>query len=239
MMLLQQPGTKAVRIPDVMVGRIVGRGGQMIKKLNEVSGCQIGMERDHSGSFALIRGPNKEMAERAEELIMKELRESAMKLPDQEKLKLMNDDGAGGLIQAAFLAATRTFQIGIEHIPRVLGAGGDTIYAIQRDAGCTVKIEGNGTVVLTRGTPEQMDHAQALVMAAVEESKQLLNEKGKAGKVGGKGGIPPPPPPGKGFPVPPPPGTPSIQLNGKGKEQYQSMSQFASVGLGSVGGTQL
>merc|ERR1719265_1949380 len=210
-----------------------------------------------------------------------------MKLPDQEKLKLMNDDGAGALIQAAFLAATRTFQIGIEHIPRVLGAGGDTIYAIQRDAGCTVKIEGNGTVVLTRGTPEQMDHAQALVMAAVEESKQILSEKGKACGKGGKGfpvppappghpgpppppgapappGAPPPPgapappgalappappappalpalpaPPGKGYPAPPPPGTPSIQLNGKGREQYMALASFASVGLGSAGGTQL
>jgi len=175
MMALSQPGTRIVRIPQIMVGRIVGRGGETIKQFKRMSGCEMGLERDAEGQFMLIRGPTPEMAANGEALVQERLLADAMKLPDDDKVRLFTgaSTSANALAEAAMSATTRVFNIGTEHVPRVLGVGGNTVYTIQKTAGCTVKIDPNGQVNLSRGTPAQMDHAQRLVMAAMEESQHV------------------------------------------------------------------
>lgn len=180
MMALSQPGTRIVRIPQIMVGRLVGRGGATIKQFKQMSGCEMGLERDAEGQFMLIRGPTPEMAASAEALVQERLLADAMKLPDDDKVRLFSgaSTSANALAEAAMSVTTRVFNIGMEHVPRVLGVGGNTVYNIQKTAGCTVKIDPNGQVNLSRGTPAQMDHAQRLVMAAVEETQNSIPPKG-------------------------------------------------------------
>lgn len=187
MMALSQPGTRMVRIPQIMVGRIVGRGGAAIKQFKQMSGCEMGLERDAEGQFLLIRGPTPEMASNAEALINERLLADAMKLPDDDKVKLFSyaSTSAHALAEAAMSATTRVFNIGTELVPKVLGVGGNTVYNIQKTAGCTVKIDPDGQVNLSRGTPAQMDNAQRLILAAVENAKNIAAPKGSGKSMSG------------------------------------------------------
>lgn len=115
MLALGQPTTRIVRIPQIMVGRLVGRGGVTIKQFKQMSGCEMGLERDAEGQFMLIRGPTPEMAANAEALLQERLLADAMKLPDDDKARLFTgaSTSATALAEAATSSATRASNIGI------------------------------------------------------------------------------------------------------------------------------
>mmetsp|Transcript_126420 Transcript_126420/g.223982 ORF Transcript_126420/g.223982 Transcript_126420/m.223982 type:complete len:227 (-) Transcript_126420:47-727(-) len=195
-MLPGMPFTRSVRVPPIMIGRIVGKNGSTIHQFKRLSGCEIGMEKDAQGSYAFIQGPTAEHAANAEAMINERLLADAQKLPDEDKFRLLGSASASAqsLADVALRSTSRQFNVGPEHVSRVLGVGGDTVFNIQKTAGCTVKVEATGQITLSRGTPQQMDHAAQLINAVVEESKQLMGLPGGKGAIKGA-------PLGKGFPI--------------------------------------
>jgi len=73
----------------MMVGRIVGRGGMAIRQLRQSTGCEIGLERDDFGTYALIQAPTPEHAAAAEVMINERMLLDAIKLPAEDKFRLL------------------------------------------------------------------------------------------------------------------------------------------------------
>ncbi|KAG8555317.1 hypothetical protein GDO81_017668 [Engystomops pustulosus] len=213
-----------VPIPRFAVGIVIGRNGEMIKKIQNDAGVRIQFKPDDGSTperIAQITGPP-DRCQHAADIINDLLR----------SVQAGNNGGPGpggrgrgrgqgnwnmgppgGLQEFNFFVLT--VKTGL-----IIGKGGETIKSISQQSGARIELQRNPPpnsdpnmkLFTIRGTPQQIDYARQLIE---EKIGGPVNPLGPPVPHGPPGGVPgphgPPGPPGPGAPMGPynpPPYTP-------------------------------
>ena len=159
-------GTVEMPVPvDMnMIGRVIGRGGETIRRLADESGARLQIERDQGR--VLIRG-TQEQCVRAKELV----------------LDVLNDPNPAGAAGGGFAKHVMAAQ-GCEG--KIIGKGGETIRELCARTGAKIQIDKEDASVTIQGRQEQVDAAVAAVQAIIDEGPNYGRPGGGGG--GGYGG---------------------------------------------------
>uniref|UniRef100_A0A8C6LF38 KH-type splicing regulatory protein n=1 Tax=Nothobranchius furzeri TaxID=105023 RepID=A0A8C6LF38_NOTFU len=158
--LAQQSGrpsalTEEYRVPDAMVGLIIGRGGEQINKIQQDSGCKVQVAHDGAGlperSISLTGSP--EAIQRAKDFI-----------DDIVSRGHEPSNGQSGSMQEIIIPAGRAGLI--------IGKGGETIKQLQERAG--VKM----ILIQDASQPSNVDKPLRIIgdPYKVQQAKELVNE---------------------------------------------------------------
>ncbi|KAJ8406393.1 hypothetical protein AAFF_G00306240 [Aldrovandia affinis] len=119
----QRSTSEEFKVPDGMVGFIIGRGGEQISRLQQESGCKIQIAPDSGGmperSVTLTGSPD---AIQTAKRLLTEIVEKGRPAPS-----FHHNDGPGMAVQEILVPATKA---GL-----VIGKGGETIKQLQERAG--------------------------------------------------------------------------------------------------------
>ena len=167
-----------VPIDMALVGKIIGRGGETIRRLSEESGARLQIERDQGR--VMIRGDH-EACVRARELILDVLNDP-------------NPPGAGGGGGGAGDYAKHSMPAeGCEG--KIIGKGGESIRELCQRTGAKIQIDKDAGTVAISGKKDNVDAAIAAVQAIIDEGPTvymrpggLPGEGGDRGYGGGYGG---------------------------------------------------
>ncbi|KAJ3594365.1 hypothetical protein NHX12_003672 [Muraenolepis orangiensis] len=171
-----------VPVPRFAVGIVIGRNGEMIKKIQSDTGVRIQFKQDDGTTperIAQIMGPP-EQAQHAAEII-------------------------SDLLRSEFTFTVPTMKTGL-----IIGKGGETIKGISQQSGARIELQRNPPpnadpaikMFTVRGSPQQIDYARQLVEEKIGGPVTPMGgPHGPPGPHGGPGPHGPPGPPG-------PPGAP-------------------------------
>ncbi|XP_073346669.1 far upstream element-binding protein 1 isoform X5 [Pagrus major] len=171
------------KVPDGMVGFIIGRGGEQISRLQQESGCKIQIAPDSGGmpdrSVTLTGGP--ESIQTAKRLLT-EIVEKGRPAP-----AFHNNDGPGMTVQEIMVPASKA---GL-----VIGKGGETIKSLQERAGVKMVMIQDGPQntgadkpLRISGEPFKVQQAKEMVMELIRD-QGFREQRGEYGsRVGGGGG---------------------------------------------------
>ncbi|XP_030259301.1 far upstream element-binding protein 1 isoform X2 [Sparus aurata] len=171
------------KVPDGMVGFIIGRGGEQISRLQQESGCKIQIAPDSGGmpdrSVTLTGGP--ESIQSAKRLLT-EIVEKGRPAP-----AFHNNDGPGMTVQEIMVPASKA---GL-----VIGKGGETIKSLQERAGVKMVMIQDGPQntgadkpLRISGEPFKVQQAKEMVMELIRD-QGFREQRGEYGsRVGGGGG---------------------------------------------------
>ena len=159
-----------VPIDMALVGRIIGRGGETIRRLSEESGARLQIERDQSR--VMVRGDH-EACVRARELI----------------LDVMNDPnppgaGGGGGGAGDYVKHSMPAE-GCEG--KIIGKGGESIRELCQRTGAKIQIDKEVGTVAISGRKENVDAAIAAVQAIIDEGPTVYMRPGGVPGEGGGG----------------------------------------------------
>uniref|UniRef100_A0A8C9WZN5 Far upstream element (FUSE) binding protein 1 n=1 Tax=Sander lucioperca TaxID=283035 RepID=A0A8C9WZN5_SANLU len=188
-----QPETKKVatndvkyvefKVPDGMVGFIIGRGGEQISRLQQESGCKIQIAPDSGGmpdrSVTLTGGPESIQAAKR---LLTEIVEKGRPAP-----AFNHNDGPGMTVQEIMVPASKA---GL-----VIGKGGETIKSLQERAGVKMVMIQDGPQntgadkpLRISGEPFKVQQAKEMVMELIRD-QGFREQRGEYGsRVGGGGG---------------------------------------------------
>ena len=148
-----------VPVPAEMLGRVIGRGGETIRRLQEESGARIQVERD--ANRVVIRG-TADNAQRAKELVL----DIVNTPPGQASASGIKNDFVRHVMPAG----------GCEG--KIIGKGGDSIRELCARTGAKIQIDKDAATVTIQGKQEQVDAAIALVQAIIDEGPQIYMRPG-------------------------------------------------------------
>ena len=148
-----------VPVPVEMLGRVIGRGGETIRRLQEESGARIQVERD--ANRVVIRGAH-DAAHRAKELVL----DIVNTPPGQASAAGIKNDFVRHVMTAG----------GCEG--KIIGKGGDSIRELCARTGAKIQIDKDAATVTIQGKQEQVDAAIALVQAIIDEGPQIYMRPG-------------------------------------------------------------
>ncbi|CAI5776867.1 upstream element-binding 1 isoform X2 [Podarcis lilfordi] len=177
--------TEEYKVPDGMVGFIIGRGGEQISRIQQESGCKIQIAPDSGG-----------MPERSCMLTgTPESVQSAKRLLDQivEKGRptpgFHHGDGPGNAVQEIMIPASKA---GL-----VIGKGGETIKQLQERAGVKMVMIQDGPQntgadkpLRITGDPYKVQQAKEMVLDLIRDQggfREVRNEYGS--RIGGNEGL--------------------------------------------------
>ena len=164
-----QGGTGQVEMPVDLahdqIGRVIGRGGETIRRLSEESGARLQIERDRER--VMIRG-TQDQCVRAKELVLDILNDP-------------NPPGApahsGGASQGGSAYAKHVMPAnGCEG--KIIGKGGESIRELCQRSGARIQIDKDQGTVSIQGRREQVDAAIELVQAIVDEGPTVYMRPG-------------------------------------------------------------
>ncbi|XP_061151938.1 far upstream element-binding protein 1 isoform X2 [Syngnathus typhle] len=171
------------KVPDGMVGFIIGRGGEQISRLQQESGCKIQIAPDSGGlpdrSVTLTGGPDAiQMAKR----LLTEIVEKGRPSP-----AFHHSDGPGMTVQEIMVPASKA---GL-----VIGKGGETIKSLQERAGVKMVMIQDGPQntgadkpLRISGEPFKVQQAKEMVMELIRD-QGFREQRGEYGsRIGGGGG---------------------------------------------------
>uniref|UniRef100_A0A1A7Z385 KH-type splicing regulatory protein n=1 Tax=Iconisemion striatum TaxID=60296 RepID=A0A1A7Z385_9TELE len=227
-----------IAVPRQSVGVVIGRSGEMIKKIQSDAGVKIQFKPDDGTGpekIAHIMGPPDQCQHAAS--IITELLQS---------IRAREEGGQGGPPGAGMPPGGRgrgggqgnwgppggevTFSIPAHKCGLVIGRGGENVKAINQQTGAFVEIsrqlppngDQNFKLFIIRGSPQQVDHAKQLIEEKIEGP--LCPVGGGPGPGGPMGPYNPNPynavPPG-GAPHGAPPGGPQYCPQGWGSTYQQ------------------
>ena len=178
-----QGGTGQVEMPVDLahdqIGRVIGRGGETIRRLSEESGARLQIERDRER--VMIRG-TQDQCVRAKELVLDILNDP-------------NPPGApahsGGASQGGSAYAKHVMPAnGCEG--KIIGKGGESIRELCQRSGARIQIDKDQGTVSIQGRREQVEAAIELVQAIVDEGPTVYmrpgGQPGEGGGAYGRGG---------------------------------------------------
>ncbi|KAK4884682.1 hypothetical protein RN001_000953 [Aquatica leii] len=193
-----------IKVPDKMVGLIIGRGGEQITRLQSESGCKIQMAPDSGGlpeRICSLSG-NREAITHAKELIMNIVqqrgRTEGLGGMDLGSLPMSqnNFSGPGMNNSNSNLGGSRNFVEIMVPGPKVgliIGKGGETIKQLQEKSGAKMVVIQDGPnqevekPLRISGDPSKVEYAKQLVYDLIAEKEmQAYNRRGGGG--GGSGG---------------------------------------------------
>uniref|UniRef100_A0A673WKL4 KH-type splicing regulatory protein n=1 Tax=Salmo trutta TaxID=8032 RepID=A0A673WKL4_SALTR len=226
-------GGMDVPVPRHSVGVVIGRSGEMIKKIQADAGVRIQFkpgEDDGAGpdKIAHIMGPPDRCEHAAS--IINELLQSIRVREDGGQGGPPGPPGTGGMPQGGHgrgrgqgnwggpPGGEVTFSIPAHKCGLVIGRGGENVKAINQQTGAFVEIsrqpppngDPNFKLFIIRGSPQQIDHAKQLIEDKIEAPLcPLGGGPGGPGPAGPMGPYNPNPyNPGPGGPGGPPHGGP-------------------------------
>ena len=160
-----------VPIDMALVGKIIGRGGETIRRLSEESGARLQIERDQSR--VMIRGDH-EACVRARELILDVLNDP-------------NPPGAGGGGGGAGDYVKHSMPAeGCEG--KIIGKGGESIRELCQRTGAKIQIDKDVGTVHISGKKDNVDAAIAAVQAIIDEGPTVYMRPGGLPGEGGDRG---------------------------------------------------
>lgn len=222
-----------VPVPRHSVGVVIGRSGEMIKKIQADAGVRIQFKPDEDDGagpdkIAHIMGPPDRCEHAAS--IINELLQSIRVREDGGQGGPPGPPGTGGMPQGGHgrgrgqgnwggpPGGEVTFSIPAHKCGLVIGRGGENVKAINQQTGAFVEIsrqpppngDPNFKLFIIRGSPQQIDHAKQLIEDKIEAPLcPLGGGPGGPGPAGPMGPYNPNPyNPGPGGPGGPPHGGP-------------------------------
>uniref|UniRef100_A0A670KL43 Far upstream element-binding protein 2 n=1 Tax=Podarcis muralis TaxID=64176 RepID=A0A670KL43_PODMU len=169
-----------VPVPRHSVGVVIGRSGEMIKKIQNDAGVRIQFKQDDGTGpekIAHIMGPPDRCEHAAR--IINELLQSLRSGPPGPPGSGMPPGGRGrGRGQGNWgpPGGEMTFSIPTHKCGLVIGRGGENVKAINQQTGAFVEIsrqlppngDPNFKLFIIRGSPQQIDHAKQLIEEKIE-----------------------------------------------------------------------
>ncbi|KAL3055529.1 hypothetical protein OYC64_018242 [Pagothenia borchgrevinki] len=154
------------KVPDGMVGFIIGRGGEQISRLQQESGCKIQIASDSGGmpdrSVTLTGGPESIQAAKR---LLTEIVEKGRPAP-----AFNHNDGPGTSVQEIMIPATKA---GL-----VIGKGGETIKGLQERAGVKMVMIQDGPQNTGADKPLRISGEPFKVQQAKEMVMELIRDQG-------------------------------------------------------------
>ncbi|CAG5055177.1 unnamed protein product [Parnassius apollo] len=168
-----------IRVPDKMVGLIIGRGGEQITRLQAESGCKIQMAPDSGGQpdrLCTLTGSREAIA-RAKDLVNQIVnhrgRENAPQYPDNQGPGGNGGGGGGGgppmPRPGGGLAITDEIMLPGPKVGLIIGKNGKTIKQLQEQSGAKMVVIQDGPnteyekPLRISGDPSKVEHAKQLV----------------------------------------------------------------------------
>uniref|UniRef100_A0A1L8DHD1 Putative k-similarity type rna binding protein n=1 Tax=Nyssomyia neivai TaxID=330878 RepID=A0A1L8DHD1_9DIPT len=195
-----------IKIPDKMVGLIIGRGGEQISRLQSESGCKIQMAPDSGGSperICSLSGP-RDAVNRARDLIQKIVAQhgnGAIEVVSHTTLPSLGsansnygpggDRGSGST--GGGYPAYQEMMIPGSKVGLVIGKGGETIKMLQEKTGAKMIVIQDGPgqelekPLRISGDPQKVEHAKQLVYELIQEKEAFQNRGGGFNHGGGSG----------------------------------------------------
>ncbi|XP_065917318.1 far upstream element-binding protein 3-like isoform X4 [Dysidea avara] len=163
---LTQMVTVEVKIPNRLVGLVIGHQGEMISRLQAESGARIQVAPDGSeinGERQVTISGTQDTVERAKVLVEKTVREVGL-------VDLPTITAAGHEVVEMLIPSNK---IGL-----IIGKGGDMIKALQERAGCRMQMLQDGVYstapekpLRMTGNPESCRRARELVIELIEQKE--------------------------------------------------------------------
>ena len=188
-----------ITVPQAAVGVVIGKGGEMIKKIQNDTGANIQFQQNISGRnerTATVSG-TLDQIEHAK-VIVQDLIESVMKRDQQMggfgggRNGNWGGGGAGGGFGRGAMGRDGkqeiSFPVPANKCGIVIGKGGETIKAINMQSGAHCELDRrpppnpNEKIFLVKGSPDQVEHAKRLICEKVG-----IVSTGSAGRVVGRG----------------------------------------------------
>ncbi|XP_043913011.1 far upstream element-binding protein 2 isoform X1 [Protopterus annectens] len=168
-----------VPVPRHSVGVVIGRSGEMIKKIQNDAGVRIQFKPDDGTGpekIAHIMGPPDRCEHAAH--IIKELLQSLRSGPSGPGPGMPPGGRGRGRGQGSWgpPGGEMTFSIPTHKCGLVIGRGGENVKAINQQTGAFVEIsrqpppngDPNYKLFIIRGAPQQIDHAKQLIEEKIE-----------------------------------------------------------------------
>uniref|UniRef100_A0A672GSJ7 KH-type splicing regulatory protein n=1 Tax=Salarias fasciatus TaxID=181472 RepID=A0A672GSJ7_SALFA len=222
-------GGMNIPVPRHSVGVVIGRNGEMIKKIQNDAGVRIQFKQDDGtgpDKIAHISGPPDRCEHAAQ--IISDLLQSIRGPPGPPGMPAGNRGRGGGQGGWGPPGGEMTFSIPAHKCGLVIGRGGENVKAINQQTGAFVEIsrqlppngDPNFKLFIIRGSPQQIDHAKQLIEEKIEAPLCPMGPgpggPGPAGPVGPYNPNPyaPGPPGAPGPPHGGPPGPPQYTPQG-------------------------
>ncbi|XP_029440612.1 far upstream element-binding protein 2 [Rhinatrema bivittatum] len=234
-----------VPVPRHSVGVVIGRNGEMIKKIQNDAGVRIQFKQDDGTGpekIAHIMGPPDRCDHAAR--IITDLLQSLRSGPPGPPGPGMPPGGRGrgrGQSNWGPPGGEMTFSIPTHKCGLVIGRGGENVKAINQQTGAFVEIsrqpppngDPNFKVFIIRGAPQQIDHAKQLIEEKIEGPLCPLGP-GPGPGPGGPGGPGPAGPMGPYNPGPFNPGPPGPPQHAPGPPPPPPPHQYPPQGWGNT-----
>ncbi|XP_046815607.1 far upstream element-binding protein 3 isoform X1 [Vespa crabro] len=176
-----------IRVPDKMVGLIIGRGGEQITRLQSETGCKIQMapEGGLPERVCTLTG-SREAVNRAKELVLSIVNQRSR----TEGIGDINMSGSsGGMIgHPGFVE----IMIPGPKVGLIIGKGGETIKQLQEKSGAKMVVIQEGPSqeqekpLRITGDPQKVEYAKQLVYELIAEKEMQMFHRGARG--GDRGG---------------------------------------------------
>lgn len=189
-----------VFVPKVAVGVVIGKGGDMIKKIQGETGCKLQFiqgKNDEPGDRRCIIQGSRQQVDDAKRMI-EGLIESVMR--SQANNNRNNNSGGGGGQQSDNANSNYGYGYGVNHTQQaareevtfsvpaskcgiVIGRGGETIKLINQQTGAYCEMDRSAVnppsekMFKAKGTPEQIEHARQMISEKINIDLVVLSRK--------------------------------------------------------------
>ncbi|XP_067215447.1 far upstream element-binding protein 1 isoform X2 [Linepithema humile] len=176
-----------IRVPDKMVGLIIGRGGEQITRLQSETGCKIQMAPESGGlpeRVCTLTG-SREAVNRAKELVLSIVNQRSR----SEGIGEMNMSGGNG----GMMGHPGFVEIMIPgpKVGLIIGKGGETIKQLQEKSGAKMVVIQEGpsqeqekplsrynSFCRITGDPQKVEYAKQLVYELIAEKEMQMFHRG-------------------------------------------------------------
>lgn len=176
-----------IRVPDKMVGLIIGRGGEQITRLQSETGCKIQMAPESGGlpeRVCTLTG-SREAVNRAKELVLSIVNQRSRSegIGDINMSSASASGGSGGMIHPGFVE----IMIPGPKVGLIIGKGGETIKQLQEKSGAKMVVIQEGPSqeqekpLRITGDPQKVEYAKQLVYELIAEKEMQMFHRGGRG----------------------------------------------------------
>ncbi|CAD1480955.1 unnamed protein product, partial [Heterotrigona itama] len=170
-----------IRVPDNMVGLIIGRGGEQITRLQSETGCKIQMAPESGGlpeRLCTLTG-SREAVNRAKELVLSIVNQRSR----TEGIGDMSGNSGGMMGHPGFVE----IMIPGPKVGLIIGKGGETIKQLQEKSGAKMVVIQEGPSqeqekpLRITGDPQKVEYAKQLVYELIAEKEMQMFHRGIRG----------------------------------------------------------